>query len=85
MFTRTIWTDYSPRLEDWLERSWSKVLALGLSMILAGLVVLIFARLVALLIALALFFGGAMALNSAYRLWQLSRELTTEEPADTDQ
>ncbi|MEE9466490.1 MAG: hypothetical protein V3W14_13055 [Candidatus Neomarinimicrobiota bacterium] len=84
MFTRTIWTEYTPRLEDWLERSWSKVLALGLGMVLAGLVVLIFARLVALLIALALFFGAAMALNSAYRLWQLSRE-RTKEPVDTDQ
>ncbi len=79
MFTHTIWTAYTPRLEDWLDRSWSKVLALGLSLILAGIIVMIFARLVALLITLGLFFGGALVLNSAYRLWQLSREVATDQ------
>ncbi len=82
MFTSTIWTAYTPRLEDWMDRSWSKVLALGLSLILAGIIVMIFARLVALLIALGLFFGGALALNSAYRLWQLSGELVTDQPGE---
>ncbi len=82
MFTHTIWTAYTPRLEDWLDRSWSKVLALGLSLILAGIIVIIFARLVALLITLGLFFGGALVLNSAYRLWQLGRELSPQQPED---
>ncbi len=82
MFTSTIWTAYTPQLEDWLDRSWSKVLALGLALILAGIFVMIFARLVALLIALGLFFGGALALNSAYRLRQLSRELSPQQPED---
>ncbi len=82
MFTSTIWTAYTPRLEEWLDRSWSKVLALGLALILTGIIVMIFARLVALLITLGLFFGGAVALNSAYRLWQLSRELVTDQPGE---
>ncbi len=82
MFTSTIWTAYTPRMEDYLGRSWSKVLALGLALILAGIIVMIFARLVALLITLGLFFGGAMAINSAYRLWQLSRELVTDQPGE---
>ena len=82
MVSHTIWTAYTPRLEEWLDRSWSKVLALGLALILAGIFVMIFARLVALLIALGLFFVGALALNSAYRLWRLSRESSLEQPAE---
>lgn len=82
MFTSTIWTAYTPQLEEWLDRSWSKVLALGLALILTGIIVMIFARLVALLITLVLFFGGALALNSAYRLWQVGRELSPPEPED---
>ncbi|MCH7529420.1 MAG: hypothetical protein IIB43_03625 [Candidatus Marinimicrobia bacterium] len=82
MFTSTIWTAYTPRLEEWLDRSWSKVLALGLALLLTGIIVMIFARLVALLIALGLFFGGALALNSAYGLWQGGRELSPPQPED---
>ena len=36
----------------------------------------------ALLIALGLFLVGALALNSAYHLWRLSRESSLEQPAE---
>ncbi|UCH10330.1 MAG: hypothetical protein JSU61_00085 [Fidelibacterota bacterium] len=73
MVTRIIYTEISPQLEAWLGRSWQKVLAVGLGLILAGIIVLALPRLFAFLIALGLFLAAAVVILTAYRLWQLSR------------
>ncbi len=74
MFTRVIFTDVSSQFETWADRSWSKILAGGLALLLAGIIVLIFARLVAFLLALALFAVGGFAVKIAWQLWQASTE-----------
>lgn len=74
MFTRVTFTDASTQFETWADNSWSKILAGGLALLLAGIVVLVFARLVAFLIALALFAAGGFAVKIAWQLWQASTE-----------
>jgi len=73
MVTRIIYTEISPQLEAWFGESWPRILAVGLGLVLAGLLVLTFPRLVAFFIALALFLAAAVVLLTAYHLWQLSR------------
>jgi len=73
MVTRFIYTEISPQLESWLGRSWQRILAVGIGLILAGMLVLTFPRLVAFLVALVFFFAAAVVLLTAYHLWQLSR------------
>jgi uncharacterized membrane protein HdeD (DUF308 family) len=73
MVKRFIYTEISPTLEEWLGRSWQKILAAGLGLILAGILVLTFPRLVALLVALAFFLAAGVILLTAYHMWQLSR------------
>lgn len=73
MVTRIIYTEISPQLESWFGRSWPKILAVGLALILAAIFVLIFPRLVAALIALGLFLGAGVFIATAVHLWQLSR------------
>lgn len=73
MVKRIIYTEISPQLEAWFGQSWPRILAVGLGLVLAGILVLTFPRLVAFLIALALFLAAAVVFLTAYRLWQLSR------------
>jgi len=73
MFTRIIYTDVSPSIENLIGRSWPKVLAAGLALGIAGLFVLTFPRLVAFLVALAFFAAAGLVLMTAFHLWQLSR------------
>jgi len=73
MVTRIIYTEISPQLEAWFGQSWPRILAVGLGLVLAGILVLTFPRLVAFLVALALFLAAAVMLLTAYHLWQLSR------------
>ncbi|UCD38561.1 MAG: hypothetical protein JSW54_03530 [Fidelibacterota bacterium] len=73
MVTRIIYTEISPQLQKWLGESWQKILALGIGLILAGILVLVLPRLVAFLIALVFFFAAAVVIMAAYHLWQLSR------------
>ena len=73
MVTRIIYTEISPQLEAWFGQSWPRILAVGLGLVLAGLLVLTFPRLVAFLVALALFLAAAVVLLTAYHLWKLSR------------
>jgi len=73
MVTRIIYTEISPQLEAWFGQSWPRILAVGLGLILAGILVLTFPRLVAFLVALALFLTAAVVLLTAYHLWKLSR------------
>ena len=73
MVTRIIYTEISPQLEAWFGESWPRILAVGLGLVLAGILVLTFPRLVAFFIALALFLAAAVVLLTAYHLWQLSR------------
>ncbi len=73
MVTRIIYTEISPQLEAWFGQSWPRILAVGLGLVLAGILVLTFPRLVAFLVALALFLAAAVVLLTAYRLWKLSR------------
>jgi len=73
MVTRIIYTEISPQLEAWFGDSWPRILAVGLGLVLAGILVLTFPRLVAFFIALALFLAAAVVLLTAYHLWQLSR------------
>ena len=73
MVTRIIYTEISPQLEAWFGQSWPRILAVGLGLVLAGILVLTFPRLVAFLVALALFLAAAVVLLTAYHLWQLSR------------
>lgn len=73
MFTRIIYTDVSPSIENLIGRSWQKILAAGLILVFAGLFVLTFPRLVAFLVALAFFAAAGLVLMTAFHLWQLSR------------
>lgn len=73
MVTRIIYTEISPQLESWFGRSWAKILAVGLMLILAAIFVLVFPRLVAALIALGLFLSAGVVITAAVHLWQLSR------------
>ncbi|MFC1483761.1 hypothetical protein ACFL6Q_01770 [Candidatus Neomarinimicrobiota bacterium] len=73
MVTRFIYTEISPTLEEWLGRSWQKILGAGLGLILIGILVLTFPRLVALLVALAFFLAAGVSLLTAYHMWQLSK------------
>ncbi len=73
MVTRFIYTEISPQLEDWLGRSWPRILAVGIGLVLAGLLILTFPRLVAFLVALIFFLAAAVVILTAYHLWQLSR------------
>ncbi len=83
MFTRTIYTEVSPQLEEWLGRSWQRILTAGLALILAGVLVLTFPRLVAFLVAMVFFLAAAVVLITAYHLWQLSRPGSSA-PTDVD-
>jgi hypothetical protein len=82
MFTRVIFTDVSSQFETWADKSWSKILAGGLTLLLAGIFVLAFARLVAFLIALALFAAAGFALKSAWMLWKATTEEVTHIEVD---
>ena len=84
MVTRIFFTEYSPRLETILGRSWPKVLSVGLGLALAAIIVISLPRLIAGLIALALFAGAGITLATAYNLWQMSRdaEVEVEVPVD---
>ncbi len=73
MVTRFIYTEISPQLEDWLGRSWPRILAVGIGLVLAGLLILTFPRLVAFLVALIFFLAAAVVILTAYHLWQLSK------------
>lgn len=73
MVTRIIYTEISPQLESWFGRSWPKILAIGLVLILAAIIVLTFPRLVAALIALGLFLAAGVFIATAVHFWQLSR------------
>ena len=73
MVKRIIYTEISPQLEAWFGQSWPRILAVGLGLVLVGILVLTFPRLDAFLVALALFLAAAVVLLTAYRLWQLSR------------
>ena len=73
MVTRIIYTEISPQLEAWFGQSWPRILAVGLGLVLAGILVLTFPRLVAFLVALALFLAAAVVLLTAYHLWKLSQ------------
>ena len=73
MVTRIIYTEISPQLESWFGRSWPKILAVGLMLILAAIFVLVFPRLVATLIALGLFLSAGVVITTAVHIWQLSR------------
>lgn len=77
MVTRIIYTEISPQLEAWFGQSWPRILAVGLGLVLAGILVLTFPRLVAFLVALALFLAAAVVLLTAYHFWQLSRSGNT--------
>ncbi len=83
MFTRIIYTEVSPQLEEWLGRSWQRILAAGIALILAGVLVLTFPRLVAFLVAMVFFLAAAVVLIAAYHLWQLSRPGSSA-PTDVD-
>ena len=71
MVSRIIITEISPQLQKWLGESWPKVLATGLGLVLAGILVLALPRLIAAIIAIALFIGAALVLVTAYHMWQL--------------
>ncbi len=73
MVTRIIYTEISPQLEAWFGQSWPRILAVGLGLVLAGILVLTFPWLVAFLVAMALFLAAAVVFLTAYRLWKLSR------------
>ena len=73
MVTRIIYTEISPQLEAWFGQSWPRILAVGLGLVLAGILVLTLPRLVAFLVALTLFLAAAVVLLTAYRLWKLSQ------------
>ena len=73
MVTRIIYTEISPQLESWFGRSWPKILAIGLVLILAAIIVLTFPRLVAALIAPGLFLAAGVIIPTAVHFWQLSR------------
>lgn len=78
MATRIFFTQFSPRLETILGRSWPKMLSLGLGLALAAVIVISLPRLIAGLIALTLFAGAGIALASAYNMWQMSRDTEVE-------
>ena len=73
MVTRFIYTEISPTLEEWLGQSWKKILGAGLGLIFAGILVLTFPRLVALLIALGFFLAAGIFLLTAWHMWRLSK------------
>lgn len=73
MVTRIIYSEVSPQLEAWFGQSWPRILAVGLGLVLAGILVLTFPRLVAFLVALTLFLAAAVVFLTAYHLWKLSR------------
>ena len=77
MVTQTIYTEFSPRLESILGRSWRRMMGVGLGLALAGLVVLSLPRLIVGLIALGLFILAGITLTTAYRLWQLHKSEET--------
>ncbi|MCK4579312.1 MAG: hypothetical protein KAU50_11010 [Candidatus Marinimicrobia bacterium] len=66
-------TDFAPRVEGLFGGSWAKLLSMGLTLLLGGVLILSFPRLVAFLIAVVFFLGAAMVLSTAYHLWQLER------------
>ena len=77
MITGTIYTEFSPRLESILGRSWRRMVGVGLGLGVAGLIVISLPRLVAGLIALGFFILCGITLVSAYHLWQLSQNEET--------
>ena len=73
MVTRIIYSEFSPRIESIMGRSWSRVGAMGLGFVFAGMFVLTFPRLIATLIALGLFLTAGTILVTAYHLWQMNK------------
>jgi len=73
MVTRIIYTEFSPRIESIMGRSWSRIGAVGLGFIFAGMFVLTFPRFIAGLVAVGLFLTAGTILVTAYHLWQLNR------------
>ena len=73
MVTRIIDSEISPQLEAWFGRSWQKLLGIGLGFVLIGILVLVLPRLVAALIAIALFLIALVFFITAYRFWKISR------------
>ena len=79
MVTRIIYSEVSPQLEAWFGQSWLRVLSVGLVLALAGILVLVFPRLVAFLVALVFFLAAAVVLLTAYRFWKMGRSDSTEQ------
>ncbi len=79
MVTRIIYSEVSPQLEAWFGQSWIRVLAVGLVLALAGILVLVLPRLVAFLVALVFFLAAAVVLLTAYRFWRISRSDSPEQ------
>ena len=77
MVTGTIYTEFSPRLESILGRSWRRMAGVGLGLAVVGLIVLSLPRLIVGLIALGFFILAGITLASAYHLWQLSQNEET--------
>lgn len=79
MFTRVIYTEISPQIENLIGKSWSKVLALGLIFIILGMFVLAVPGLIIGLIALACFLAAGVTLTTAYHFWQISKNMQDAE------
>ena len=73
MVARIIVTEISPQVETWLGDSWPRILAVGLGLLLAGVVILALPRLIAALLAIVFFVAASLVLVTAYHLWQLQR------------
>ena len=73
MFTRVIYSEISPQIENLIGKSWSKVLALGLMFIIAGMFVLAVPALIVGLIALGLFLAAGVTLTTAYHFWEINK------------
>ncbi len=79
MFTRVIYTEISPQIENLIGKSWSKVLALGLIFIICGLFVLAVPGLIIGLIALGCFLAAGVTLTTAYHFWEISKNIQDAE------
>ena len=73
MVARIIVTEISPQVETWLGDSWRRILAVGLGMLLVGIAILTFPRLIAALLAIVVFVAASLVLATAYHLWQLQK------------
>lgn len=75
MFTRVIYTEISPQIENIIGKSWSKVLALGLILLIFGMFVLAVPALIVGLIALGFFLAAGVTLTTAYHFWEISKNI----------